>query len=167
MKLFKFLNQPKEAPFIKQPIFDPNQFFVTNLYELAYFPPISADRMQSKMANEIGEKLYSTMSTAINMVSYQLHAIPAVRKYFGDEFVHGFSTRGEKDGVYFENLDDNPESVQYTKEMTKVAEVIFTPFLEAQNFYILYRGTSFSVITYDEFSKMKHMKLCGRITWHD
>ena len=167
MKLLKFFNQPKEAPFIQKPVYDPNVFFITNLYELAYFPPISSDKMERTLENGNTKAIYAVISKTLNIVGYQLYAIPAVRKYFGDEFVHGFSTRPENDGVYFDNLDETEQAIQYTKEITKVAEVIFINYLESNDYYIFYQGNRISLIRAADMEKMKHLHICGRIVWQE
>lgn len=167
MKLLKFLNQPKEGNFIQKPVYDPNVFFTTNLYELAYFPPISADKMTKTLETGNTKAIYAVISKSLNMVAYQLYAIPAVRKYFGDEFVHGFSTRPENDGVYFDNLDETDQAIQYTKEITKVAEVIFANYLEANDYYIFYQDNHISFLPAASLKQMKHMRISGRIVWQD
>lgn len=165
MKFLKFINRPKEGTFIQSPVYDPNVFFVTNLYELAYFPPISADKLPQTLETGNSKALYAVFAKALNMASYQLYAIPAVRKFFGDEFVHGFTTRPENDGVYFDNLDETPQAIQYTKEITKVCETIFANYLEANDYYLFYQGNRFSLLPAAELGKMRHMRACSRIVW--
>ena len=162
-----FKRRAKKGELIESPLYNPNKPFLTNLKDLIYFPPITAEKFAEKNIHGICKALYTTSVAALNNVNYQLYQIPGVKKYFGQEFLHGFQVKYDyaNDSLVYDNLDDTQVSYQYTKEMTKILEMILEPFLRDKGIWILYEGESIKFVDTPTKDKMKKLKIDGYIIW--
>lgn len=161
-----FSKRVREADFISHR-YDPTQKFVTNLYDIIYFPPFNQDQLNERNIHGISKALYKTAESVLNNANYQLYQIPGTRKYFGEQFLHGFNVRYMvgPERLVFENLDDTKECYQYTKEMCRILEVTFQLLLENANLYIYYEGEKVRFITESEFKALKKPYRQNRIVW--
>lgn len=164
-----FFSRKKPVPnFIKKPIFDSRDTFMCDLYQLVYFPPFTLDEFTAKGITQYnGSAIYKTAVSVVKNIAYQLYQIPAVRNYYGSDFVHGFSAKYDTNtnSLLFENLDDTPETDQYTREITAAIEVIFQAFLDKYNVYIFYQGDSIQFINEYELKRLHKVKVQNRIVW--
>lgn len=162
-----FKKGPKPGDFMEAPQYNPTRSYLTDIYGVIYFPPIPLEKFTEKGITGICRALYTTAASALNNVNYQVYQIPATRKYFGEEFLHGFNVKYDGKALVYENLDDAPQCYQYTKEMTVTLEKIFVNFLKDKDIYILYDGESIQFIDRAQMEKMKRLKIRNRIVWVD
>jgi hypothetical protein len=164
-----FRKKEKVVPtFIKKPVFDPHATFVSNLYDYVYFPPMTIDMFDRANITGPGKALSMSVVNIIKNLAYQLYQIPAVRNYFGKEFVHGFSAKMDPnhvDTVIFDNLDDTPEAIQYTKEITAALAIILKELLDRYDIYIFYQGDSIQFLEHNQIKRMAHTVTENRIVW--
>lgn len=162
-----FQRGPKTGTFMEKRPYNPSVKYVTDIYDLIYFPPISLDKFQEKGITGICKALYTTSASALNNVNYQVYQIPGPKKYFGSEFLHGFNVvyDGVGNQLRFDNLDDTPQAYQYTKEMTKALEKILQLFLDQYQIYLYYEGETVKFLTEEELQKKKKVYREGRIVW--
>lgn len=169
---------PKEGDFMEAPRFNPTKTYLTDLYELVYFPTIPIEKFDAKHIDAESVEfvpsakaaLYNTAVSALNNAHYQLYQVRAVKKYFGEEFLHGFCCEynSAQQSLDFKNLDDTPEAYQYTREMTRILEKIMQAFLDKYDYYILYMGQQEAIsFVPADFLKKNHSRLkkLGRIAW--
>lgn len=164
-----FSRKPKPVPqFVRRPDYmDQRDTFVTNLFELVYFPAIPMAKFTEKGIDKPCKALYTTAVGVVKNIAYQLYQVPAVRRYYGEEFVHGFSAKYDEveNALVYINLDDTPETDQYTKEITAALHVIFQEFLQHADCYIFYQGDRVQFITLAEKKKLHKIKVQNRIVW--
>lgn len=164
-----FVPRKKPAPqFVHRPAYmDQRDVFVTNLFELVYFPPIPIEKFTEKGIVQPCKALYTTAVSAVKNIAYQLYQVPAVRRYYGEEFVHGFTAKYDEveNALVYVNLDDTPETDQYTKEITAALHVIFGNFLNECDCYIFYQGDRIQFVTQAEMKKLHKTKIQNRIIW--
>lgn len=170
MNLKIFGRKKPAPPFIEKPIFDSRVKFVSDLYNYAYYPPIQAEELEKVNITGPGRALSNGTVNIVKAIAYQLYQVPAVRNYYGKDFVHGFSAKidsADETVVRYDNLDDTPESIEYTKEITAAVQVILKDFLDKYDLYLFYRGDNIQFLTADQMKKIKHSHVENHIVWVD
>jgi hypothetical protein len=69
------------------------------------------------------------------------------------------------DTVIFDNLDDTPEAIQYTKEITAALAIILKELLDRYDIYIFYQGDSIQFLEHNQIKRMAHTVTENRIVW--
>lgn len=162
---------PKEGDFMEAPHYHPTKNYLTDLGNLIYFPSIPIDRFDKAEIAGASPALFKMASSALNNAHYQLYQLRVVKRYFGEEFLHGFTTNYDSSAnlIQFCNLDDTPQSYQYTKELTRALAGIMATFLDKYDYYILYMGQQEAITFVDkDFLLENNRKLLmqGRIAWY-
>lgn len=164
-----FQRKMKPGDFMEAPQYNPKKMYVTDLYDIAYCPQYDEEFLTKRKIDNIGEGLYTLSANMLNNINYQLYQILGVRKYYGAEFLHGFSVEYNRaqQRLDYLNLDDTAVSLQYTKEMTRILDHVLRDWLTSHEVYILYEGEYVQYITSLQAKAMKHLKYSGRIVWID
>lgn len=159
--------------FIDIPQYDPKSIRVWDLKKMVNIPPISMDQLTKRGVVENGSELIATAASVAQSASYALYQIPAVRKYFGSDYVHGFKVktaiRDNVPMVLYQNLDDTIESIEYTKEITTIVEQALWNILEAKDLYIVFDGDNFFIAENDILTdrNAKDFHKDNRILWRE
>ena len=140
----KKLRKPKVGSFIKPSMYDPKSIRVWDLADMVRITPFTMDQLAAKGAYENGVELCKVAASVAQNAAYMLYQIPAIRKYFGSDYLHGFraktSIHNDICQVDYDNLDDTIESIEFTKEITATIQRVLWDFLENQDLYIVYEG---------------------------
>lgn len=163
IRFWKKTSQP--AHFIEKPIYDPKKVFLTDLHELIHMKPLTLPYFASQHIVDRGPALTKLAATAVNEAVVRLYAVPLVRQYYGDDFVHGVRARANDPLVEFYNIDDTDQAMQFLKELTIIVEKMLYEALRVFNLYILFHGESFEFITEKEKSQIKNHFYDDRIVW--
>jgi hypothetical protein len=165
--LFKRGSKEKQSFIEKGPCDGRGGSAVTDLYNLIYWKALDCETLESKGVTGIGKPLYLVAAGFAKNACYQLYQVPAVRKYYGEEFLHGVSAQYDdvRKELLFVNLDDTDECMLFTKELTLIIAKVLEPFLEKYDILAFYKGESLQFIYRNESKRMSHTHIEGRILW--
>lgn len=170
----KKLRKPKVGSFIKPSMYDPKSIRVWDLADMVRITPFTMDQLAAKGVYENGVELCKVAASVAQNAAYMLYQIPAIRKYFGSDYLHGFraktSIRNDICQVDYDNLDDTIESIEFTKEITATIQRVLWDFLENQDLYIVYEGDYVYFLPGEivkSSSDSRHMYCDKRILWRE
>lgn len=158
-------NEPQPAHFIEKPTYDPKVVFVSDLYSLINFPPYNLQFYVRKGINDTGPELYKLAASVVNTAISMLYPIPIIRKYYGDDFVHGVRAISTGSSVKFDNVDDTIQAEQFLRELTIIVEQVLCNALRVFHLYIYYHGDSFEFISQTQWAKLRNLFIDDRIIW--
>lgn len=165
----------KQGSFIKPSMYDPKSIRVWDLANMVKITPFTMDQLASRGVYENGIELCKVAASIAQNAAYMLYQIPAVRKYYGSDYLHGFRAKTAIQDhvciVQFDNLDDTVESIEFTMELTSIIQRVLWDFLKNQNLYIVYEGEYIYFIP-EEIAKgrqagFKSIYQDKRILWHE
>lgn len=161
-----FRTKRKEAPFIEVPKFNPHKPFLTDIYKLIFLPNITTENMAALGIVGSGRALYQYVQLLLKNEISQLYQIPAVRQYFGAEFIHGLTVEYDKSGNYikFINIDDTEVAEQFLRELIRALEYMIHDFLEEKCLAIYFQGETFTIIPETELPKQAN-RYYRQIAW--
>ena len=85
---------------------------------------------------------------ANNFIS-QLYAVPAARKYYGDDFLHGvrcITIAQSPPRCCIRNLDNTTEATLFTKEIVKYCAIVLDQWLQKYEYYLRWEGPLFYAV---------------------
>lgn len=164
-------NRRKARPqFIQHPLYHPKDHYIGDLYELVYFPPLPLRYFTVRGVTEPCPTLYAIMRNIFKQATWQLYQIPAVRSYYGADFLHGVTTRYDRSEalLVFENLDDTEEAEGFTKEAAVILSRVMENWLKESRCIVHYGGDRLKVMPVDEalrLEKQRKVFVNGYIAW--
>lgn len=158
--------EPQPAHFIETSLYDPKVVFVSDLYSLIRYPPYNLQFYIRKSIYDNGPELNKLAASVVNNAVSMLYAIPIVRKYYGDDFVHGVRAVSTGTAVQYVNVDDAPQAEQFLRELTIIVERVLANALRVFQLYIYYHDDSFEFITETQRSKMRNLFIDDKIVWN-
>lgn len=157
--------KPKPT-FIPKPQYDPRNDFLTDLYKLINYPPIPIKTFVKMGIDSPGRPLSLLATRVITNAGYQLYTFPAVRRFYGDSFVHGLQAVVEEDNsIHFVNVDEGDAPQFYLLELTVIVSKVLAIFLERYDIYIFAEEERFTFVTREDLRKIRGVKTEGRIAW--
>ena len=159
-------NEPQPAHFIEKPVYDPKVVFVSDLYSLINFPPYNLQFYIRKGINDTGPELYKLAESVVNTAISMLYPIPIIRKYYGDDFVHGIRATSTGASVKFDNVDDTVQAEQFLRELAIVVERVLCNALRVFQLYIYYHDDSFEFINEAQRKQLRKVFIDERIIWN-
>lgn len=158
----------RDRDFIKTPVYDPKNPRVYKLYDFINIQPISMDQLAKQGAYDNGVELCKVGAACAQNANFMLYRVPAVRKYFTNDYINGFEVHVVKEGttpyISYQNLDDTAQSIQYTKEMTAIIQRALYHILENLDLYLFYDGDKVWIKKADDLEKGTYFK-DHRILW--
>lgn len=154
--------------FISPPLLDVRKLQVYDLYNLVYCNAIPVESFEKANMISPGKALGIYAANYLKHSCYELNCVPAVRRYYGEEFIHGITLKYDEsvNEVCFVNLDDNEQTLEFTRELTRIVSIAFRNLLDKYDLYVYYMGESFKFISGQEYKKIsKKIKMENRIVW--
>lgn len=165
-----FKKRKQRPQFIQHPLYHPKDNYVGDLYELVYFPPLQLRYFTVRNVTEPCPTLYAIMRNVFKQATWQLYQIPAVRSYYGGDFLHGVTVRYDRaeDMMVYENLDDTEEAEGFTKEAVVILSRVIEAWLKEYKCVIYYAGDRLKVMYRTEaleLEKQRKALVNGFIAW--
>lgn len=91
-------------------------------------------------------KFHKFMAGVGNNFISALYAVPAARRFYGDDFLHGVRCEAIGDKVALQNMDTTKEAFLFTKEIVKYCALVLDEWFQKYDYFLRWDRYTFYAV---------------------